>query len=39
MAVSEAIQSAEAESVGTPKDILSGVVAPRCLSSLPLSLC
>lgn len=32
MAVSKAIQSAETESVGTPKDILSGVVASHCLS-------
>lgn len=38
MAVSKAIQSGETESIGNLKDILSGVVASRCLSSC-LSLC
>ena len=33
MAVSKAIQSGETESVGYPKDILSGALASRCLSS------
>lgn len=33
MAVSKAIQSGETESIGNPKDILSGVVGSRCLSS------
>lgn len=32
MAVNEAIQSGETESIGSPKDILSGVVASRCPS-------
>lgn len=38
MAVSEAIQCGETESIGNLKDILSGVVAARCQSSC-LSLC
>lgn len=33
MAVSKAIQSGETESIGNPKDILSGGVASFCLSS------
>lgn len=38
MAVSKAIQSGETESIGNPKDILSGVVASRLSVFVPVSL-